>query len=291
MPHIPLRLLSAAAAAAARGWLVFPVWPGSKRPAIRGWEQHATTDLGALKVWWRQRPYNIGIACGPSDLLVVDIDHPAAAPDGLPPTYTVATPRGEHRYYSVDPRRAGRSSAGVLGSHVDTRGTGGYVIAAGSILRSAGGLRRYRTRSPAHLTPVPSWLLEALQTSRRRTTLTPVPDGHPPAPVLLSAMADKVSAAAPGSRNTTLFTTALRLGRLVAAGVLDEGTVTAALFDACSVHIGRDGFTVEEAGRAIRNGLGYAAPRSRLTAITGPPESWSSVVRPKVSRPARGQRR
>ena len=43
--------------------------------------------------------------------------------------------------------------------------------------------------------------------------------------------------------------------------VLDEDTVTAALLEACSVHIGHDGFTAPEAERAIRNGLGYAARR------------------------------
>jgi hypothetical protein len=290
MPHVPLRLLSAAAAAAARGWSVFPVWPGSKRPAIRGWEQHATTDLDALEGWWRQRPYNIGIACGPSGLLVVDIDRPDAAPDGLPPTYTVATPRGEHRYYAVDRRRPGRSSTGLLGSHVDTRAAGGYVIAAGSTLRDGSGIRCYRAGPPAEVAVAPSWLLGALEAPPRRAWEPPVQDGTRPAS-LLAAGASEVSTAAPGYRNTTLFTVALRLGRLAAAGVLDEGTVTAALLDACSVHVGCDGFTVEEAGRAIRNGLGYAAPCSRLAAITGPPESWSSVVRPKVSRPARGERR
>jgi hypothetical protein len=174
---------------------------------------------------------------------------------------------------------------------VDTRAIGGYVIAAGSILRDRSGIRCYRACPPAEMAAAPSWLLGAIEASPRRVWgEPPVPDGHRPAP-LLAAGASEVSAAAPGYRNTTLFTVALRLGRLVAAGVLDEGTVTAALFDACSVHIGRDGFTVEETGRAIRNGLGYAVPCSRLTAITGPPESWSSVVRPKVSRPARGERR
>jgi hypothetical protein len=257
--HRPPRLLAAAADSAARGWAVFPLWPGSKRPAIRGWQQHATTEPGILAVWWGRRPYNVGVACGPSGLLVVDIDDPAAEPEGLPPTYTVSTPRGEHRYYSTDLGRPGLSSAGVLGSHVDTRGVGGYVVAAGSILRGAVGPGFYRVRVPAAVAPAPSWLLETLESRRREAGPgSRLPAGRRSAPALLAAEAGRVSVAAPGSRNTTLFTAALRLGRLVAAGVLDESAVGAALADACAVHVGRDGFTAGEAARAVHNGLQYA---------------------------------
>jgi hypothetical protein len=241
---------------------VFPLWPGSKRPAIRGWQQHATTDPGILAVWWERRSYNVGVACGPSGLLVVDIDDPVAEPEGLPPTYTVSTPRGEHRYYSTDLGRPGLSSAGVLGSRVDTRGAGGYVVAAGSILRCAGGPRFYRACLPAAVARAPSWLQEALESSRREAGPdSRLPAGGRSAPAFLAAEADRVSVAAPGSRNTTLFTAALRLGRLSAAGVLDESAAGAALVDACAVHIGRDGFTAGEAARAIRNGLQYARRR------------------------------
>jgi hypothetical protein len=241
---------------------VFPVWPGSKRPAIRGWQQHATTEPGILAVWWGRRPYNVGVACGPSGLLVVDIDDPAAELDGLPSTYTVSTPRGEHRYYSTGLGRPGLSSAGVLGSQVDTRGAGGYVVAAGSILCGAGGPRFYRVCLPAAVAPAPSWLLEALESSRREAGPgSSLAAGRRSAPALLADEAGRVSVAAPGSRNITLFTAALRLGRLVAAGALDESTVGAALVDACAVHVGRDGFTTAEAARAIRNGLQYARRR------------------------------
>ena len=259
MQHRPPRLLAAAADSAARGWAVFPLWPGSKRPAIRGWQQHATTEPGILAAWWGRRPYNVGVACGPSGLLVVDIDDPAAEPEGLPPTYTVSTPRGEHRYYSTDLGRPGLSSAGVLGSHVDTRGVGGYVVAAGSILGGPGGPRFYGVRVGADVSPAPSWLLDALESPRRQARPEPrLAASRLSAPALVAAEAGRVSAAAPGSRNSTLFTAALRLGRLVAAGVLDQSAVSAVLADACAVHIGRDGFTAAEAVRTIRNGLQYA---------------------------------
>src|SRR4051794_9454089 len=66
--------LHAALAAARAGLYVFPVRPYGKTPAVRDWEHTATTDPSAITAWWAARPYNIGIATGPSRLLVVDLD-------------------------------------------------------------------------------------------------------------------------------------------------------------------------------------------------------------------------
>jgi hypothetical protein len=93
-------LLTAALAAAARGWPVFPLRPGTKRPALhsearcprtgicRGGhqkpEQRATTDPDRIRRAWSAAPYNIGLATGPAGLVVVDLDTPKS-PDDLPP--------------------------------------------------------------------------------------------------------------------------------------------------------------------------------------------------------------
>ncbi len=60
-------------ACAERGWYLFPVRPGDKRPAIAGWQHRASADPDRLLEFFRAHPgFNAGIACGPSGLLVID---------------------------------------------------------------------------------------------------------------------------------------------------------------------------------------------------------------------------
>jgi hypothetical protein len=88
---------------AARGWPVFPLLAGSKKPAVHGnttdrpcprtgrcrdghqtWEQVATTDPDRITTHWSTHPgHNIGLPTGRADLLVVDLD--VARPDHTPP--------------------------------------------------------------------------------------------------------------------------------------------------------------------------------------------------------------
>ena len=121
-------LLNAARWCADRGWHVFPLRPGDKRPAFpghkaedctgtdlrcrgghQGWEPRATTDPGRIGRAWARTPYNIGLACGPSGLLVIDLDH-AQARRGAPAAMGAA--RG-HRWRGRA-RRAVRAARPAL---------------------------------------------------------------------------------------------------------------------------------------------------------------------------------
>ncbi|WP_113705188.1 bifunctional DNA primase/polymerase [Nonomuraea lactucae] len=266
--HRALTLTSSALEAAARGWHVFPLTPGGKKP-LRGfidWERHATTDLDRIATFWQRAPYNVGIACGPSRLVVIDLDMPKpgehppaeAAHDGATSgeeafqllcesrgepypgdTLTVRTRRGGlHLYYAAPEGVHLRNTAGArggLGWLIDTRAHGGYVVGPGSYVRQRDGTNPYRIIRDAPPAPLPAWLVHAL---------TPPP---PPAPTgdllaslpgyrlsrygetALRAEAERVATAPGGGRNHALNLAAFNLGQLIARGVLPEQAVTAAL--------------------------------------------------------------
>src|SRR5690242_18982616 len=116
-----MRLMAEALGLAERGWYVFPLRPRDKRPipGFTNWEQHATTNTRQIERWWAVAAYNIGVATGPSDLLVVDCDvskdvttpHGADALAQLAPeaneplsqTFSVSTPSGGVHYYFAAP--------------------------------------------------------------------------------------------------------------------------------------------------------------------------------------------
>jgi hypothetical protein len=180
-------LQAAALAAAEVGWHVFPCAPGSKRPALKdNWQDLATTDPDRIRCWWGRQPYNIGIACGPSGLVVIDLDaegpsrdHPSRdnpSRDGTASleslchahgqrypggTYTVDTPSGGCHLYFTAPATPVRNSAGRAGPLIDIRADGGYVVGAGSRI----GERAYAARGdflPLTL-PFPAWIARLLR--------------------------------------------------------------------------------------------------------------------------------
>lgn len=279
------RLLTAALSAAGRGWPVFPLVPYGKRPAIAGWPRAASINADVLAGWWRRAPYNVGIACGPAGLLVVDLDGPGQPPsdwsgaaDGravfaelarravasVGPTFTVATPSGgEHLYYAVEEGQPSRSTAGSVGWHVDTRGVGGYVVAAGSVRRVDGRHCPYRVLDPTDPAPLPYWLAALLAPTPTPVVRQRIRVRSPYVEVAVTEEVASIRRARPGTRNTVVFRAAVSLGTLVAAGVLDESEACEILTAACTVHIGTDGFTIAEAKRAVANGLRYGLQRPR----------------------------
>ncbi|GAA2241499.1 bifunctional DNA primase/polymerase [Promicromonospora sukumoe] len=306
-------LLATALEYAARGWAVFPLTPGSKRPATprhpaaecdhtdpwcrrehTGWEQRATTDPDRITRAWTARPYGIGIACGPSGLLVIDTDTPkpgaATAPgedtlaaltaahgrtEGLPATWTTRTPSGGvHRYYTTAhlPTPLG-NTAGRLGALIDTRGQGGYVVAPPTTTDAG----RYEVTAQIEATPLPAWLVQRLTPRPVEPSgvreLRPVTDRSAYLRAVLAKEAEHVREAPEGGRNHALFLAARCLGEFVAGGSLSEGEAAGVLLDACTAHYGkpandpkRPPFTEAEAYKTIRSGIRRGATKPRTAA-------------------------
>jgi len=272
-----------------RGMAVFPLAPGRKVPAVeKDWEHAATTNHLAIARIWREAPYNIGVAAGPSGLLVIDLDQPKNPDDPAPQpwhkrgaangadvlaliaadhaehllaTYTVTTPSGgEHLYYRQPTGRHLGNSAGRLGWKIDTRGRGGYIVGAGSITHRG----RYQATNITPPQMLPDWITYALDTT---TLQVPTPSGPPLRDTSSYALAaltnelDNVLAAGPGRRNDTLNRAAFALGQLVGAQLLDEGITRDELVSAA----GRIGLPRAEADKTITSGLSAGArqPRQR----------------------------
>ncbi len=224
-----------ALAAAGRGWAVFPCGAGHKRPAVDRWEQRACADPERVARHWPAAA-NVGIACGPSGLVVIDLDaHGELPPDwrlpGLrdgrdvlaqlaewagqpwPSTYMVATPSaGWHLYYRAPAGPPLRNTAGALGPQIDTRASGGYVVGAGSVV----GGTAYEVLDGQDPEPLPAWLLRLLLPAPAGAV--PARAGGHPGPARLGSLAATVRASRPGDRTGPLVWAAHRLAEMIAAG-------------------------------------------------------------------------
>jgi hypothetical protein len=275
----PHQLVQAAHRAADHGMAVFPIVPGTKYPAVKeDWQQQATTNHDQITATWRRAPFNVGIATGPSGLLIVDLEQPKN-PTDLPPepwrgrgcatgadvlawlateqatsvprTAAVTTPSGgRHLYFRQPPVLELGNTVGRLGWKIDTRGHGGYVLAPGSTING----RRYRTTT--HLKPqdLPDWISTALTTTPQPTTRTSYRDVKHHDGYALAALTgelDTLLAATEGHRNDALNRAAFVLGQLTTTGLLDPAIVHDELVSAA----GRIGLPRREAERTIASGL------------------------------------
>ncbi len=191
------------------GWPVFPChWPVSggcscgkdcgrdrgKHPKTKNGVLDATLDHATIRLWWSRSPSaNVGIATS-ATCSVLDIDPDK---DGLASLAALEarhwavpdTPRsltgggGEHRVFTGDMHR---NTASQLGPGLDTRCSGGYIIAPPS-LHLSGNRYRWDVASPDSMAATPDWLVP-----RQRTGDGPV-DG--PMPEFKTPMDERVKRA------------------------------------------------------------------------------------------------
>lgn len=242
-------------------WHLFPLIPETKRPAVRDWEHAAmvpvtdvSEDLAPFREaivdhFWPAR--DSGLACGPTGLVVIDLDTaPNGEPDGVQGLARVTAEHGEHLpftrtvktrsggwqlYYQAIPGREIRNSAGRVAPHVDVRGCGGYVVAPGSYVAAdhkPGGW--YVIADPRLPVPLPGWLADLADSprpsgpgrSRGYGAVAAAPRAR------LRGLLASVIDAPVGKRNSVLYWSASRAAEMVNEELIDQDAVRSAIEEA-----------------------------------------------------------
>ena len=253
---------------AGRNWYVFRCRPQGKEP-LWGcrWPQEATTDPARIEQWWEQWPdANIGIALGPSSLVVVDVDDPVVFKTAgleLPRTLTARTSRGGHFYYA-----AKSEIKGFEGPGCDVKTSGGYVLAPPSVHPSGS---RYEWVDPdAPLAPVPEWVLQNA-TARAEWNIegefTPSPRTSRYGLVAVMSECRALATTPTGNRNHRLNRAAFAIGQLAAGGEVGmiDGSLDPAVVEKV-IEAGLScGLDYKEVVRTVRHAFedGITKPRTR----------------------------
>lgn len=274
----------------ARGWWVFPLKPGTKQPITKHGFKDASNDPKVIRAWWAKTPRaNIGLDCGRSGVLVIDVD----GDEGLETLGDLEASRGlvYHTLTSHTPGKAGKG-AGVhllfnmpagqpignkkLAPGLETRGAGGYIVLPPSIHPDHPKGPAYRwADDTTPIADLPQVFIDLITAEPESTPRSPaaassIPSVEPARPITQreiehysqAAFDDelvKLRAAREGDRNNQLNRSAFALGQFVGAGALDRSSVEAALEQAAH-DIGLKG---KEVALTIKSGIddGRAKPR------------------------------
>lgn len=205
---------------------VFPC--AGKVPLIKNWQAEASVDPEKLKMWYGQFGSNLthwGVPTGPTNgILVLDVDvknggYETIKKYDVPDTMFQQTQSGGVHYvftYPTDGKRYGNKTSArdghFLGSGVDARGEGGYILWYGGP----------GTDKPA--TVPPAWLTNAFHAVQNSPTAS-APQGLQTVKVSpeiagreIQESLKRIREAAQGERNHTLNAEAFKIGQLVASG-------------------------------------------------------------------------
>jgi hypothetical protein len=209
-------LQTAALGYAKRGLSVFPVVVRGKIPLTANGFKDASIDPAQIGAWWQKHPVaNIGIPTGQTnDFWVLDVD----GADGeaslrnletqhgtLPETVEVITGGGgRHLYFQWLSGMDFSISAGKLGTGLDVRGNGGYIVAPPSV-HETGRHYEWSVDGGNQILPAPAWLVDLVTAQSKRKTATTHQEWN-----------EKTQAIPEGQRNDVLTRFA---GRLLNKGI------------------------------------------------------------------------
>lgn len=259
---------------ARQGWSVFPVEPSGKKPMVK-WTDESSSDPEQVRQMWDLCPNaNIGIDCGKSGLVVIDIDdldavRVLAEKFGFDPsadeTAVARTGRGGlHIYYRAGAESV-RNSASKVADHVDVRGDGGYVVAPPSGHESGNSYEWVRRVEPK---PIPESMVKVFnyREEPKRVELPPERAHEKWGLAILSAEVFAVETSLPGQRNNQLNRSAYLVYGAVKGGHLDHSIATMRLRQA-AIHVGLSEDEAEKTLASAWEGAEARHPQDR-TPIT-----------------------
>lgn len=195
--------MDAALAYASRGWHVFPVAPSpNKRPLIASGFHAATTDHAQIVEWWTSTPSaQVGVACGASDILAVDLDEkPDEGISGLASLAELGAEPEECALVMGTPRSGGRQMFYAFGQGsrkigvrpgIDLLGDGGYTIVPSPSSPGRAWLIG-DPLDPDDLEQAPGWLTELVTSQTSQASGTVRTEG--PTDVATMPLAEDVAA-------------------------------------------------------------------------------------------------
>jgi hypothetical protein len=254
----------------------------------------ATTEAQQITTWWTMWPNAmIGVPMGAkAGVWAIDPDAPkeVGGVDGreslatlqlqhgeLPTTHTHLTPGGgKHMLFRWRDDKPITNREGALKRRgINVRGEGGYLIFPPSQFFDGKHYEVEEEFYSFHFADAPDWLYglilaqpepkisELALATVRRPERHESADHSAYAEAALDGEIDELSTTFKGDRNNQLNNSAVSLGTLVAAGLLDEGRVVEGLISACAAN-----GLLQEDGRSrcmatIKSGLSYGLQHPR----------------------------
>jgi hypothetical protein len=279
-----MSIREAAQDAAARGFAVFPV--DGKRPLL-AWRTESSTDPEAVTSMGWEAATGIGVDCGKSGLVVVDIDDLDAVPElatqlgwdaTADETLISRTGRGGmHLFYRAGSTEVKNSASRVV-QGIDIRGSGGFVVIPPSSHESG---RPYEWLNAFDPAPIPERMVELFNYREERVVEQGTVVLHEKwGFAALAAYAHDIENSPPGTRNESLNRCAFLAFGIVKGGHLLYEVAEARLRHA-GLHVGLSSSEVEKTLSSAWESAVPRHPEEQEPAWNPSPVTVESGARPR----------